>query len=244
MKMKPSDYSKVFDISKPRPSNTSRPVIVGHQPTMPDPMVKRPTAPRPQPKTPAAISPGSDVDGLSYQAKTIAVTDEMKQEIAAAHAPLSNMALSSMAEQPEMVPTTTPATAGTVPPPPAPAEPQPPMVPATPPPTEPAAPTSPGLPPTPPPPPSEQNVQPNAPPSQVVNPQAAPSGPVQPVNEPHFQSLPVSHEPVTGPRMLRRVIVWGLVALLLIALAVYLLIDAGVISSNINLPVHIFNKEA
>lgn len=52
-----SDEPKVFDVKRSKivPPHTSKPVIVGHHPTMPDPMIQTPQpAAEPQPQTAAA----------------------------------------------------------------------------------------------------------------------------------------------------------------------------------------------
>ncbi|MDB5161389.1 MAG: hypothetical protein JWO96_769 [Candidatus Saccharibacteria bacterium] len=61
------DFSKVMDVSPPRPSQTSRPIIVGHRPMMSDPMMTRP----PIPQAPVNAAP-AQVE--SHQAKTIPVS--------------------------------------------------------------------------------------------------------------------------------------------------------------------------
>ena len=233
--MKPEDFSKVFDISKPRPSSTSRPVIVGHQPTMTDPMVNRPATPQ----APAVSQPPPKVavpDGMSYQAKTVEVSDQMRQEIASARAPLADVdvnnppPVTSPAPSPQAVPAVQALPAV----PPLPAEGQPPAaMPVTPDPL----PSVPVISPTDVPvAPGQTAPLPN--PTASAGAQASP----QPAVEPHFQSLPVSHEPVSGSRLMRRIAVWFIVALLLAAVAAYLLIDAGIINANVNLPVHIINR--
>ena len=205
--MNPDAMPKVFDISKPRPSSSGRPVIVGHQPTMPDPMVKRPAAPAPVAPTTAPTTP---VREPSNEGKTIPVTDDMRQAIFTAHYPLE-----AIKPAEPVAPTTD--SHQTVPSAPSEAAPTPPVVPA-----EPAI-------------SAPETSPPVTPPAPVPTPE------VQPAAEPHFHSLPVAHEPVTAPRMLRRIILWLIVFLLLAAVAAYLLIDAGIIHSNVNLPVHIFN---
>lgn len=71
------DFSKVFDVSKPKATPTSRPVIVGHRPIMADPMMARPSKPA-GPSTPVTEAPSELVP---HQAKTIPVTTEVSEEI-------------------------------------------------------------------------------------------------------------------------------------------------------------------
>ncbi|HVO86581.1 MAG TPA: hypothetical protein VMT23_02505 [Candidatus Binatia bacterium] len=218
--MKP-EPPKVFDVAKPRPSNTSRPIIVGHRPVMADPMVKRPTAPVNGPIKPA---PSSSKETTYYRAKPVEVTDEMRSAINTARTPLANFDPDVLAGH-GGVNATEMAQAGTVisattPTPELPAQVQPVGTAAAPVET-PSVPASP----------------------DVFNAPLAPPQPAAaPAAEPHFESLPLSHEPVTTPRRLRQIIVWLAVVLLLLAISAYLLIDAGIINVGVNLPFHIFSQ--
>jgi hypothetical protein len=84
------DPAKVFDISGPRPTPTSRPIIVGHRPTMSDPMMKRAPAPKSAARlegTPPHVPPES------HLAKSIAVSEEMHASITSAAQPLANISI-------------------------------------------------------------------------------------------------------------------------------------------------------
>lgn len=211
------DPTKVFDISRPNqvsPGSTSRPVIVGHQPQMADPMVNRP-APQPQsaPAAPAisahpthtivTVSDGTPAPAATpthHQVKVIAVSDDIKNEIASALPPADPL--------PE-----TPAKSETMPP----------------------LADNPGLP---------AAVDTSAAPinTDTATP-VAPAGPAAPAAqaEIHHQSLPLGHAPAASRR--RNLALWLFVAVFLVAFGFYLAIDAGIINTNINLPFHIFNRQ-
>ncbi|HET9850044.1 MAG TPA: hypothetical protein VFP35_00210 [Candidatus Saccharimonadales bacterium] len=214
---------KVFDVAKPRPSHTSRPIIVGHHPEMTDPMVRRPDGPisRPQPPAePASTSttikvPINDSPPV-HQAKDIPVTDEIREAIAKAHSPKVDV---SILDQPAAA---TPADSTA------------PAVISSPGPIESASAPAP---------PAERDIISPEPVMPMAEPAVMPEQ-AEPIvsAEPHLQSLPVSHMPVTSPRRLKQVLIWLIVIIILAAIALYLLIDAGIISTNINLPFHLFKQ--
>lgn len=83
---------KTFDIARPsrvNPSATSRPVIVGHQPMMRDPMVNQRTAPQPQ--TESAPTPIT-----VHTAKVIEVSPEVRHDLE-----VNQTAVPSPAPQPQ-----------------------------------------------------------------------------------------------------------------------------------------------
>ncbi len=263
--MKPEDFSKVFDVSKPRPSATSRPIIVGHRPEMPDPMMRRPQAPaKPQHIRPPKQQHGDSVQ--FQQARSIPVTQEMREEIVHARTPLANMDPKALEENSipsapaavpaqETVPEQTAFHAEQEQTPSAdvgqpqithPTEQEPPVIA----PQEQVAE------------PAEQEHTPSADVGQpqIIHPNeqetpAAPSPDVfnaptvtmapqnQSASEPHYHSVPVSHHSVAGPGVIRRLAVWLIVLAVLAVIGLYLITDAGLISNSVNLPFHIFNQQ-
>lgn len=227
--MKPEDFSKVFDVSKPRPSATSRPIIVGHRPEMPDPMMRRPQAPaKPQHIRPPKQQHGDSVQ--FQQARSIPVTQEMREEIVHARTPLANMDPKALEENSipsapaavpaqETVPEQTAFHAEQEQTPSADVG-QPQIIH-----------------------PNEQET-PAAPSPDVFN---APTVTMAPQNqsasEPHYHSVPVSHHSVAGPGVIRRLAVWLIVLAVLAVIGLYLITDAGLISNSVNLPFHIFNQQ-
>ena len=82
--MDPRTQPKFFDVARPsqvNPSANSRPVIVGHQPMMVDPMVRG--APN-SVSSPAAINNSQEFNPpAGHTAKVVQISDEMKNELAA-----------------------------------------------------------------------------------------------------------------------------------------------------------------
>lgn len=207
---------KVFDVGHAKPAATSKPVIVGHRPVMPDPMM-RPAAPRPASapssgshppvgiKQPAQPTPAGPINPHGHTAKSIPVSQAQIQAILKATRPLDPQ-LANQASAPA-----------------APAD--PPLV-AT------AAAPSPSV---------------STGPALAVALQAElaqpPTEPVpQVINNPTgVHSLPVSHHPPSST--LKFTLMWIISIGLVILIAAYLFIDAGIIKSSIKLPFHIFNGQ-
>jgi hypothetical protein len=76
-----NDPDKIFDVTTPRPSSTSRPIIVGHMPTTADPMVARVSSALPQ-------SPPAPMSIQTHQAKVIPVSNDMRDELAKPPTPM------------------------------------------------------------------------------------------------------------------------------------------------------------
>ncbi len=245
--------SKVFDVARPshvNPDNTSRPIIPGHHPSMPDPMMRpKPPAPEPAP-TPSVLTPPASTPGIvlqpgrpitpptheqehnsiteHHQAKVIEVSDKARIEIAASEPKLPEV---SQPETPQpIVPSAMPH------------EPAPGIVSASPAVVDTPASnfvsstTSPGgnvI--------APAAVPPPTPLPAVDTPISAPTPTAEPVV--HHQTLPMGHPPVTGAGRLKHVVLWLSVILFFAAFAGYLAIDAGFVSSPIKLPFHIFDRQ-
>jgi hypothetical protein len=222
-----NDPDKIFDVTTPRPSSTSRPIIVGHMPTTADPMVASVSSALPQ-------SPPAPMSIQTHQAKVIPVSNDMRDELAkpptpmpesnptpapnAVVAPTQPIVQNSF--QPAAVLQTVPLQAAPV--------------------TAPAQPTAPV--------PAE--------PPQTIAPQQAFTGSFQPQVPPpptpasapipamptrlEVHSLPVAHEPVSGAHRLRALLVWLVVIIILAGVGGFLALDAGIIHSSLKLPFHIF----
>jgi hypothetical protein len=244
--------NRVFDVSGPQPTPTSRPIIVGHHPTMNDPMVRR--APAPVTAKRINVKPEEHGEPESHLAKEIPVPPEIQQHIEKARKPLAGMVLPVEGETPA-----TPMTqhaAAVMPPamPPEPAlatAPTPVMAaqsstsPTTTPTAEIPAPAQPNqeaaaL-------PTAALPTPDLPAAQTATVTSATAA--QPVPaasnlaepELHLQSLPVSHMGGGGGK-LGLIFLWVIVVGLLTAAGLYMLIDAGIIGSGVDLPVHILNN--
>jgi len=74
--------AKVFDVGRPSPVHTSKPIIVGHRPAMADPMVRRPAPPM-RPPTQAH----------DHDNKIIPVSPQSKASIIQAAKPLAGIEL-------------------------------------------------------------------------------------------------------------------------------------------------------
>lgn len=209
---------KVFDVGHAKPASTSKPVIVGHRPVMPDPMM-RPAAPRPtavssagpQPpvgiKQPSQPTPTGPVNPHSHTAKSIPVSQAQAQAILKATRPFDPQLATNPTALPPTVPAgPSPAAAATMP-----------SQPVS---TEPALAVA--L--------QAELAQPPAEPvPQVIN------------NPTGVHSLPVSHRPASSN--LKFSLIWIISIGLVILIAAYLFIDAGIIKSSIKLPFHIFNGQ-
>jgi hypothetical protein len=195
---------KTFDIARPsrvNPSATSRPVIVGHQPMMRDPMVNQRTAPQSQAEsvpTPIAV----------HTTKVIEVSPEVRQDLEVNQAIASAPAPQSQApaeEQPIAEVAATPMTQET------------------------AAPAA--------------GLAAESPANQPAPAAAAPAT-LPEVDLSNLPHIPVSHMPTTSSGKVKRLFIWLLVAVFLIAFAGYLAIDAGLVKSSVNLPFHIFRQQS
>jgi hypothetical protein len=233
---------RVFDVSNPQATPTSRPIIVGHQPTMTDPMVNRPT---PKALKRVTVQP-SGKDGESHMAKPVPVTAEIEQDIARAKQPLAGLSADSLSGQthaPSPRPEIINPHAAEIPPIPS-APPTPPVPQQTPPLPQDTSPMQGATPPeTPPMPAANPSALSDTPPMPSANGTVVVSTPPQPIvdaTEPHLQSLPVSHMS-GGSGRLKLFIFWILTIAVLTAVGMYLLIDSGIISTNINLPYHVIN---
>ncbi len=207
--VKPSKGKGVFDVNKPgrvRPEATSRPIIVGHHPEMPDPMViHRPLHHyRSQPKTPSP-----------------------PEKIPISNAPISTPTIDGILAGPPPAPTGSSAAA------------QPPT-------EEPKGPPAimEGEPLQSPPfgTPAKESHPPNthyskAPQLESVTP------PADQDSQPAVTGADI--KPLAIPAEHRRKDIWRwlLIFLVILLVGLYLLIDAGLIASKINLPFHIFKQE-
>lgn len=240
------DSNKVFDVSKPSrvsPSNTSRPLIVGHRPTMADPMM-RPGKPAYRPEEHQASvpststkhpAPSSLISAVSHglaappavdehhapidehHSKVISVSESIRSEIAASesHLPATPEATNLPASTEIAVPQ--PAIVST---------------------------SSPTL---------------DEPASNFINTATTPGGnsvspepgvkaptptPQAITPEVHHQSLPMGHSPVTSAGRLKHLILWLFVGVFLVGFAGYIAVDAGFINTSLKLPFHIFNRQS
>lgn len=221
----------IFDISKPHritPSASGRPIIVGHHPTMPDPMVRHDEAKLPKPSNEKTV-PVKDEDaaaGVTPVAVTSVSTEEPKTEVPspAEHQP----------ETPEApLPTETPAPPQEEIKPPEPQSEAAPVLEEVP-----AAPT-PTLPP-------EAEPASPAPLTSGTEQQAAdipkPAQPAKPDRHDLIGTKPLPIPKGAGPySRTRRLTLWSLSAVLLLLLF-YVLLDAKVIPNSLNLPIHLFKR--
>ena len=230
------ELSKVFDVSKPSrhtPSSTSRPIIVGHRPSMPDPMMRPAPVPMPPPAHPAlpetsppqpVIAPAphginerpADADqsialAEHHEPKIVSVSDNVRNEIEA-----SQPHLPELPKEDESQPASPPVQPGIV---------------------------------------STSNEAINTPASSFASSATIPGGnvvtppgmvsaaPAAPAPEVHHQSLPMGHAPATSAGRLKHVLLWLFIALILIGFLAFLAIDSGFISSSVKLPFHIFDRQ-
>lgn len=215
--MQPRGNPKFFDVARPsqmNPSSTSRPVIVGHRPMMVDPMVRGGATPSPQPVDPL---PAPQPAPPAHVAKVIAVSDEVKKDLDI-DVDIATSASSTLAPAFE-------SGLGEVKSP-----------------EEPSAMTPEPSPPT------QRQPSPEKNPVFSTN-LAAPPQPVAQLSqvEPDLSRLPhmpVSHMPVTSSGRIKNFLLWSFVFIFLLAFGGYLAIDAGLVSSNIDLPFHIFNGQS
>jgi hypothetical protein len=79
-----------------------------------------------------------------------------------------------------------------------------------------------------------------------VQPKDTPATNTQPTAsaEPHHQSLPFGHSPITSTRRLKHMLLWLFVVAFLVFFLGYLAIESGIISTSINLPFHILGGQA
>lgn len=228
---------KVFDVSKPSrrtPSSTSRPIIVGHRPSVPDPMMRPASAPMPPPAHTAlpettppqpAIAPAShginerplDTDqsialAEHHEPKIVSVSDNVRNEIEA-----SQPHLPELPKEGESQPASPPAQPGIV---------------------------------------STSNAAIDTPASSFASSATIPGGnvvtpstvtvatsPPAVVPEVHHQSLPMGHAHATSAGRLKHFLLWLFIALLLIGFLAFLAIDSGFVSSSVKLPFHIFDRQ-
>jgi len=204
------DEDRVFDVSKPgksNPSATSKPIIVGHRPTMADPMMRTDT--------------GQDItDEASAAATRINVTDTPPDssngmtEPAPAGPAVEGLAHSSWngaiednQGSSDVAPAIGSVAAGT------------------------------------------EAVQPA--PGSVENSDPLPSPPADDVLIADEQSAPGKIEPashvealhVAEPKRKKSPLLLFLVSLLVLIIAAYLIIDAGVVKTSIKLPFHVFKQD-
>lgn len=213
---------KFFDINDPSrisPSANGRPVIVGHRPMMADPMM-RPVMPVESSEEVPAQAPAPTV----HTTKVIEVSSEVRQELAN----------KGPAAAPEVMP------------------PQPMVQP-----DNLAAPaintqSSPAV---------AQTADPNnlsgkAPQTGTPDETAAANNPATPINVPetshpavapqpdlsHMPHVPVSHKPPSAGKM-KHLVIWAVVIIILGGFTAFLAIDAGLVSSSVKLPFHIFARQ-
>ena len=109
--MDPRTQPKFFDVARPsqvNPSANSRPVIVGHQPMMVDPMVRG--APN-SVSSPATVNNSEEFNPpVGHTAKVVQISDEMKNELA------TTAPESPLAATPNPAPLVNPSAIGEVPP--------------------------------------------------------------------------------------------------------------------------------
>jgi hypothetical protein len=215
--MERRDYTKVFDVSRPsrtNPDPTSKPVIVGHQPMMADPMVR-----------PISVhsDPEAGFDSTPHHAKVIEVSSEIRGHIAQSQPPSpADLAATAAEENTAGVIVPEPATPSALEPiaPPAAVQPQQ----SVPPPA--AAPIA--------------EMTPSMPALPIQQPVSAP--PPEP-DLTSIQHVPVSHMPASPTGRLKKVGLWLFVAVILVGFGLYLAIDAGFIQAGFNLPFHIFSRQ-
>jgi hypothetical protein len=235
------DFSKVFDVSKPsrtNPDSTSRPIIVGHRPSMPDPMM-RPvptrqsvppaTVPAPAGTPPVTVPP--IIHGMAgipstggqeavfvehHEPKVISVSDDVRSEIDA-----SKPHLPPISESAPPATNTAPGPTG-----PAIVSTSPPRVdtPAT------------GF-------ISTATVSGGNIVSPVAGTATPAAAPQVVVPEVHHQSLPMGHAPSSGASRLKNLILWLFIIVFLAAFVGYLAVDAGFVSTSLKLPFHIFDRQ-
>lgn len=77
----------------------------------------------------------------------------------------------------------------------------------------------------------------------VQQPSPAPPTPAPEPDLTHIQHVPVSHMPVGSSGRLRSASLWLIVATFLVIFGLYLAVDAGFITTSINLPFHVFSRQ-
>lgn len=223
-----AEENRVFDVARPgrtAPAPTAKPVIVGHHPMQSDPMVKE----------------GPDLldFGTESTPTKISVTDDSSSEhhldgpdLPLATGPDSKPEEPQAWNMPAAEPPAEPAGETHFPDPEPPAETPPAEAPAA---EEPQ--------------PVEVSSQPEEPPAEP-----APSMETPDPQPPAIDNAPAPEEPAPvpmahvealhfEPRRRGSGIKWLILALLLVLVAVYLAIDAGLISSGVKLPFHIFKQK-
>lgn len=225
------DESKVFDVTKPgrtTPDPTSRPVIVGHRPEMPDPMVKE-EAPKESASSGTPIHISMDDEEPADVIPSSSSSELDTSSLDAPHTepdPPESVIHPEEPEQPAQSPT-----GATIPPNEMEQEPE--KV------------------------PSEDSGSSNFTPLSSLIPSSDKEDSDQSKSH-HVDNLPEKHDgdeqwheapplPISkgaGPkRRWPKILAWLLVATLALLVGAYLAIDAGLIKSDINLPFHIFNKQ-
>ena len=208
--MDPRMQPKFFDVAKPsqvNPSANSRPMIVGHQPMMVDPMVRGAA------NSGVSLAPIANASTLStsssgHTAKVVQISDAMKSELASA------VPQSVPVAQTTPAPLTNPAAIGEVPP-------------------NIAAQIST---------PKELPIAPNeSTPLHSASIAAQTLVPAQDLS--HLPHIPVSDNSVRGPGKLKHMLLWLVVVVVLGSFAAFLVIDAGLVGSNVKLPFHIFSRQ-
>jgi hypothetical protein len=213
--MDPREHTKFFDVARPsqvNPSSTSRPVIVGHQPMMVDPMVRGAANSRTSPGV-LNTTPTSEPQFSGHTAKVIQVSDQMESEIKSdtpQPAPINQVV-------PPMPPVG-PTGIGEIP-----------VMPSA----TAAAPT-----------PAQIPLAPDETSSSAGHPPVAAATLVPTPDLSHIPHIPVSHSSSHSPGKLKHLLLWIIVIGVLGAFAGFLAIDAGLISSSVHLPFHIFSRQA
>lgn len=216
-----AEENRVFDVARPgrtAPEPTSKPVIVGHHPMQTDPMVKD--------------GPDPLDFGTESTPTKISVTDDSTMEHHVAAGPDLSVA-SVPSDKPE------PAPSWSMPPP----EPTP----------EPAP--EPSLPDLSPPVPGEPESEPSPPASEPpAEPPTDPAADTPPPTPPTTDDAPLPQEPPAPelshvealhfePRHRGGRGKWLIIGLVVLLVAAYLAIDAGLIDSKVKLPFHIFSQK-
>jgi len=214
--------TKFFDVARPSQvgaNATSRPIIVGHRPMMPDPMMRPEPSKQDNQATPQI---------KTHKAKIIEISDDIKDEIAQTSSEPPQPVEVPAPEQPvppieQPSPTTPPSGIGEVP-----AEHLPLPVAEV---------------------PAEQSGPEAEPAKPAADDPQHPPQPAAETLVPtpdltHIPHIPISHSHPSGSGNLKSILVWSVVVLVLVGFGTYLAIDAGLVGSGVHLPVHIFSRSA
>ena len=214
--------TKFFDVARPSQvgaNATSRPIIVGHRPMMPDPMMRR--------EAPQKQNDQSAPQIKTHKAKIIEISADVKNEITQASTESAKTTEGPAPEHPkppaeQPAPTVQPSGIGEVS-----AEHLPLPVAETPAEQQPAA---------------ETETAKSSADDPQHPPQPAAETLVPTPDLSHIPHVPVSHSYPSSSGKLKNLLVWSVVVLVLFGFGTYLAIDAGLVGSGVHLPVHIFSR--